>query len=225
MRGTYSCALCADRGAGSVCLFVCREHTCHSAYLRRRDLGKDCSPDLQSRPFLTAAKMLVLRNLSEAVMLLRRKSSLSPCCSRHWEPEGCSSWECARELPQPSFQSRSTPACLGKLTQLSELTLWPLRHLLPLVLLAQVCLGYFSPSQPEYSFLLVQLYDISSPSNSYKLFLAPKMPSSSPVQNTEAGLRVITCTLSSGLESPLPSLFSVAVCLCNSSTNTFILSI
>lgn len=45
-RGTHSCTVCADLGAGSVCLFVCLEHTCHSPYLRRRDLGKNCSPDL-----------------------------------------------------------------------------------------------------------------------------------------------------------------------------------
>ena len=128
---------------------------------------------------------------------------------------------CTRAAPA-KLQSRPTLACLGELTQLSEWTLRSLQRLLPPVLLAWVCLGYLTPHQPEDSFLLVQPYDISSPSNSHKLFLPPKMPSSAPVQNTEAGLQVITCTRSNGLESPPSSLFSVTVCLCNSSTNTII---
>lgn len=124
-RPTFMHSVCWPRCR--LCLFVCFSgaHVSLTLFEKKR-LGKELLSWSLVLPLLTAAKMIVLQNLSEAIMLLQRKSSLSPCCSRHWEVEGCSSWECVRELPQPSFRSRSTPACLGKLTQLSELTLWSL---------------------------------------------------------------------------------------------------
>lgn len=91
---------------GCVCVCVFHKHTCHSSYLRGKTLERTnvlTSGFTALRSFLlSAAEMAMLQNLSEAVMLLLGKFSLSPCCSRHGETVGCSNCECGSCLGQAS---------------------------------------------------------------------------------------------------------------------------
>lgn len=219
MHGMHLCTLCADLGAGIVRLFVGSTRvTCpiwEETWERPALLISSLAPSSQLLRWLFYR--LCLRLACFCGGSLHYPPAVQDTGSQKGAAAGCVHASCPSQasiqthpgVPRgadpalrvnaavPPASSPARPFSLGRL-------------------------GYLTPHQPEDSFLLVQPYDISSPSNSHKLFLPPKMPSSAPVQNTEAGLQVITCTLSNGLESPPSSLFSVTVCLCNSSTNTLI---
>lgn len=101
------CTLCVVR------LFVCLFFGSMSLTLfEKKRLGKELLSDLQSCPSSQLPDDCSTES-SEAIMLLRRKSSLSLLFQDTGARGGCSSWECVRELPQPSFRSRSTRRASG----------------------------------------------------------------------------------------------------------------
>ena len=199
MHGMYLCTLCADLGAG-VCLFACLSEACMSLTLyEKKRLRKELL-------FWSLLLPLCHCSSSQLPTWLFDKICLRLSCfcweSLHYPPavqdigsqEGVAAWsvqaaQAKLQIPDPPRMPWETDPALGVNTvnPPASSSTCPFSLGLPAI---------FPPSQPEYSFFLVQMCDISSSPNSHKPFLPAEGPSSAPLQNVQASLQVMTHILS-----------------------------